>query len=77
MADCRSIHTRAAFAPVPTLTLADLEGRRGCCQSGHSAIIRDLSAATRWLLFGYQQLMHKNCDQPHYAFKLIDLADGP
>jgi hypothetical protein len=45
MADCRSIHARAALAPVPTLTLDDLEGRSDCCQSGHSARIRALSAA--------------------------------
>ena len=67
MADCRSIHARAALAPVPTLTLDDLEGRSDCCQSGHSARIRDLSAAHRRLLFGYQQVMHKSCGQPHFT----------
>ena len=45
MADCRSTHAGAALAPVPTLTLGDLEGGSDCCQSGHSAGFRDLSAA--------------------------------
>ena len=57
MADCRSIHAGAALAPVPTLTLGDLEGGSDCCQSGHSARVRDLSAAHA----GYQSVINSLC----------------
>jgi hypothetical protein len=69
MADSRSIPARATVAPAPGALKCNhwSDWQKHCCQTGHSARIRDLSAAHRRLLFGYQQVMHKSCGQPHFT----------
>ena len=66
MADRRSIPARGAVAPAQTLT--HKHGRnycKDCCQTGHSASIRDLSPVHAGCYSVINSLCTKNCGQPH------------
>jgi hypothetical protein len=73
MADGGTISAGAAVAPAPKLTPQDSPGRTEKLLSKWAFCCEPRSfACTRRLPFAYQQLMHKNCGQPHSTrLKLI------